>query len=130
MTPGRAMKGWKALAPRGTTGRTPLAQAAIVADLEAAAHEAARWPPQGQTRGGRGAHHDPRGIGLSPPFLAHATLEPMNCTVDMREGECEIWSETQASDRAVAKLAALGLARADSAFTAISSAEASVGAWR
>jgi len=33
----------------------------------------------------------------------------MNCTVDWREGECEIWVGTQASDRAVAKLAALGL---------------------
>src|SRR5256885_10528250 len=43
------------------------------------------------------------------PFLAHATLEPMNCTVDWREGECEIWVGTQACDRAVAKLAALGL---------------------
>src|SRR4029077_19092627 len=36
-------------------------------------------------------------------------LEPMNCTVDWREGECEIWTGTQACDRAVAKLAALGL---------------------
>src|SRR5256884_9624981 len=33
----------------------------------------------------------------------------MNCTVDWREEECEIWVGTQACDRAVAKLAALGL---------------------
>jgi isoquinoline 1-oxidoreductase beta subunit len=43
------------------------------------------------------------------PFLAHATLEPMNCTVDWREGSCEIWVGTQVPDRAVAKLAELGL---------------------
>ncbi|MBV8853734.1 MAG: xanthine dehydrogenase family protein molybdopterin-binding subunit, partial [Sinobacteraceae bacterium] len=43
------------------------------------------------------------------PFLAHATMEPMNCTVDWREDVCEIWVGTQAPDRAVAKLAALGL---------------------
>src|SRR5436190_24318311 len=43
------------------------------------------------------------------PFLAHATLEPMNCTLDWREDVCEIWTGTQACDRAVAKLAALGL---------------------
>ena len=43
------------------------------------------------------------------PFLAHATLEPMNCTIDWRQQECEIWVGTQAPDRAVAKLAELGL---------------------
>jgi isoquinoline 1-oxidoreductase beta subunit len=43
------------------------------------------------------------------PFLAHATLEPMNCTLEWREEQCEIWTGTQAPDRAVAKLAALGL---------------------
>jgi isoquinoline 1-oxidoreductase beta subunit len=43
------------------------------------------------------------------PFLAHATMEPMNCTVDWRKDQCEIWVGTQAPDRAVAKLAALGL---------------------
>jgi isoquinoline 1-oxidoreductase beta subunit len=30
------------------------------------------------------------------PFLAHATLEPMNCTADVREGSCEVWAPTQA----------------------------------
>ena len=30
------------------------------------------------------------------PFLAHATMEPMNCTVHFRKGECEIWVGTQA----------------------------------
>ncbi len=43
------------------------------------------------------------------PFLAHATMEPMNCTVHWHRGGCEIWVGTQAPDRAVAKLAALGL---------------------
>jgi isoquinoline 1-oxidoreductase subunit beta len=43
------------------------------------------------------------------PFLAHATMEPMNCTVHWRPDQCEIWVGTQAPDRAVAKLAALGL---------------------
>jgi len=30
------------------------------------------------------------------PFLAHATMEPMNCTVDLRPDRCEIWVSTQA----------------------------------
>ncbi|MBI4429935.1 MAG: xanthine dehydrogenase family protein molybdopterin-binding subunit [Ignavibacteriales bacterium] len=30
------------------------------------------------------------------PFAAHATMEPMNCTADVRNGRCEIWAPTQA----------------------------------
>ncbi len=30
------------------------------------------------------------------PFLAHATMEPMNCTVHLREDACEIWIGSQA----------------------------------
>lgn len=33
------------------------------------------------------------------PFLAHATMEPMNCTVHFRGNECEIWAGTQAIAR-------------------------------
>lgn len=33
------------------------------------------------------------------PFLAHATMEPMNCTVHCRKDECEIWIGTQAITR-------------------------------
>ncbi len=29
------------------------------------------------------------------PFQAHATMEPMNCTVRLTEGRCEIWAPTQ-----------------------------------
>jgi isoquinoline 1-oxidoreductase subunit beta len=29
------------------------------------------------------------------PFLAHATMEPMNITVRLNDGQCEIWSPTQ-----------------------------------
>jgi isoquinoline 1-oxidoreductase beta subunit len=30
------------------------------------------------------------------PFLAHVTMEPMNLTVKIEDGRCEIWSPTQA----------------------------------
>ena len=29
------------------------------------------------------------------PYLAHATMEPMNCTADVRADRCEIWAPTQ-----------------------------------
>jgi isoquinoline 1-oxidoreductase beta subunit len=42
------------------------------------------------------------------PYLAHAAMEPLNCTVDLREGHCEIWTGTQFQtvDRAAAAAAA------------------------
>ena len=38
------------------------------------------------------------------PFLAHATMEPMNCTVHMRKDACEIWVGNQALAREAAEL--------------------------
>lgn len=32
------------------------------------------------------------------PYVAHATLEPMNATADVKEGSCTVWVPTQASD--------------------------------
>ena len=39
------------------------------------------------------------------PFLAHATMEPMNCTVHVRKDGCEIWVGNQALARAQATAA-------------------------
>ena len=36
------------------------------------------------------------------PFLAHAPMEPMNCTVHLQADRCEIWVGTQIIDRAQA----------------------------
>ncbi len=30
------------------------------------------------------------------PYLAHTTMEPMNCTIDVRRDRCDIWIPTQA----------------------------------
>jgi isoquinoline 1-oxidoreductase subunit beta len=46
------------------------------------------------------------------PFLAHATMEPMNCTVHVRNDACEVWVGSQALARvqaAAAKTAGLPL---------------------
>lgn len=29
------------------------------------------------------------------PFVAHTTMEPPNCTADVRDGKCELWAPTQ-----------------------------------
>jgi len=39
------------------------------------------------------------------PFLAHATMEPMNCTVHVRKDGCEVWVGNQALPRAQATAA-------------------------
>jgi isoquinoline 1-oxidoreductase beta subunit len=46
------------------------------------------------------------------PFLAHATMEPMNCTVDLRPDGCDIWVGTQVpalAQGAAAKLTGLAV---------------------
>ncbi len=39
------------------------------------------------------------------PFLAHATMEPMNCTVHVRQDSCEVWVGNQVLARAQAAAA-------------------------
>ncbi len=43
------------------------------------------------------------------PYLAHAPMEPMNCTADVRRDRCEVWAPTQAAQ--AAKQAAQTLTR-------------------
>jgi isoquinoline 1-oxidoreductase beta subunit len=46
------------------------------------------------------------------PYLAHATMEPMNCTADVRNNRCEIWAPTQSADGARGAVAeAIGLSQ-------------------
>ena len=41
----------------------------------------------------------------STPFLAHATMEPMNCTARVRADHAEVWVPTQNAEAALAALA-------------------------
>jgi isoquinoline 1-oxidoreductase beta subunit len=106
-----AMKGMKALAPRWNDGaNAAVQQAQIVAELESAVREEGLMAARTGDPAGAAARAARRVEAIyHQPFLAHATLEPMNCTLEWREAQCEIWTGTQAPDRAVAKLAALGL---------------------
>ena len=63
------------------------------------------------TMPGRAARHDgdaPAGLAMATrkleaeyevPYLAHATMEPMNCTAHVRKTGCEVWVPTQAQGR-------------------------------
>ncbi len=58
---------------------TPGARVASVGDIEVGARSAARTVE----------------AEYQLPYLAHATMEPMNCTVRLASGGCEIWTGTQ-----------------------------------
>ena len=106
-----AIKGLKALNLRWHDGPNgTVQQARLVADLEAAAHRPGAVASHLGDAAGAMAHAASRVESIyQQPFLAHATMEPMNCTVHWRKDWCELWVGTQAPDRAVAKLAELGL---------------------
>ena len=71
-------------------------QARLWADLEEASH----GPGVTAQRTGDAAQALVRGEPVEAvyelPFLAHAPMEPMNCTVHATPGACEIWVGTQA----------------------------------
>ena len=45
-----------------------------------------------------GASEAPMEAIYEAPFLAHATMEPMNCTAHVEAGRCRIWAPNQAVD--------------------------------
>ncbi|WP_353199819.1 molybdopterin cofactor-binding domain-containing protein [Sandarakinorhabdus sp.] len=48
------------------------------------------------------------------PFIAHAALEPMNCTAQVKDGKCELWLSTQTPEDARRMVAlALGIKAED-----------------
>lgn len=107
-----AKQGLAAAAPQFDPGpNAKLSTADIVAQLAVASE-----------RSGAVARHDgdaAMAIARAPgkfdavyeqPFLAHATMEPMNCTVHMTRGKCEIWVGSQVpglTQAAVAKVTGL-----------------------
>jgi len=85
----------------------------IVADMEAASTKpgaiARREGDFAKGLAGAASHHE---AAYQLPFLAHATMEPMNCTVHVRKDSCEVWVGTQVITRAqavAAKVAGLPL---------------------
>jgi len=79
LSPGRDLTTEKMRAEYRALAQTPGAQAAAAGDLEAGFRSAVRTLE---------AEYE-------VPYLAHATMEPQNCTVRLSEGKCEVWAGTQ-----------------------------------
>jgi CO/xanthine dehydrogenase Mo-binding subunit len=105
-----ALRGLEALSVHWDGGaNAAVQQAQLVAELESASMQDGAvanrtGEPEQQLAGASDVHE----ALFHQPFLAHATMEPMNATAHVHDGLCEIWAGTQAPDRAVAKLALLG----------------------
>ena len=110
---GAAKKGLAALKIEWDDGpHARLDTAAILGELEQATHESRRRGAEHRRCRRRRWRAPPRKVEATyhVPFLAHATMEPMNCTVHVRPDGCEIWVGTQAIARvqaAAAKTAGL-----------------------
>ncbi|GFE82218.1 aldehyde dehydrogenase [Steroidobacter agaridevorans] len=109
-----AKQGLAALSPKWNEGaNATLTTASLVAGLRSASEK------QGAVA--RNDGQADKAIAAAPrkieaiyemPYLAHATMEPMNCTVDLRNGLCELWVGTQVPALAqgtAAKLTGLAL---------------------
>jgi CO/xanthine dehydrogenase Mo-binding subunit len=106
---GAAKKGLAALAIEWDEGpNAKLSTADIVADMAKASEaDGATVRRDGDVaKGLSGAALKLEAI-YQVPFLAHTTMEPVNCTVDVREDACEIWVGIQVMTRAQAVVAQL-----------------------
>ncbi|MFC3678403.1 xanthine dehydrogenase family protein molybdopterin-binding subunit [Ferrovibrio xuzhouensis] len=111
---GAARKGLAALSPGWEGGHTTLSTAELVADLSAGE----KTKGLVATQGGNSAAAMTKATkvletSFHMPMLAHAAMEPLNCTVHYRRTSCEIWVGSQGPGRARRQVAAtLGLSDA------------------
>jgi isoquinoline 1-oxidoreductase beta subunit len=101
-----AKKGLEALAVSWDEGRyATLSSKDIWADLRAASEkDGAVAKSEGDIAKGL-ATGDKFEAAYEMPFLAHATMEPLNCTVHVKPDSCEIWTGTQIMTRVQAEAA-------------------------
>jgi isoquinoline 1-oxidoreductase beta subunit len=72
---------------------------------ERIARDPSQWKIALQRGDPRAAHGTVLEALYRGPFLAHATMEPMNATADVRDDRCEIWAPNQAPTRCQAAAA-------------------------
>lgn len=80
--------------------------ATMEAELEAASHrEGATARTQGDVAAARSTGARTLEAIYQQPLMAHAAMEPMNCTVRLSQDRCEVWTGTQVPTRAQAAAA-------------------------
>jgi len=107
-----AFKGRDALAITWDEGPNGAVSSATIAAAlaDAAAREGAEGERTGDPKGALAQAAQKVVAVYDAPFLAHATMEPMNCTAVVRGGKCEIWAPTQSPQGAQQEAAeALGI---------------------
>jgi isoquinoline 1-oxidoreductase beta subunit len=110
-----AKQGLAAAAPRWDDGpNANVSSASIVADMMKASQNAGAAATSKGDAVKRLGEKGGRRIDAvyEAPFLAHATMEPMNCTVDLKPDSCDIYCGTQVpafAQAAAAKIAGLPL---------------------
>src|SRR5256886_1811062 len=103
-----AKQGLAALAIRWDDG--PNAKVSIADVVQGLADAASQRPgvvarKQGNVAGAIGLTAKQIDAVYQVPFLAHATMEPMNCTVHVRKDGCEVWTCSQVLSRVQATAA-------------------------
>ena len=108
-----AKQGLAAAAPTWQDGPNASASVEqIVKDMEAASRNAGAvarndGDATGQLAGAAGAAGAKRRVDAvyQMPFLAHATMEPINCTIDLKADQCDVYVGTQVPVAAQATVA-------------------------
>jgi isoquinoline 1-oxidoreductase beta subunit len=112
---GAARKGLAALSPKWDDGaHAKLSTGDLVAELDGGMKEAGLVA---KTEGDSAAAIDKAAkvhdFSFRMPMLAHAAMEPLNCTIHVRPDACDIWVGSQGPGRARRQVAkALGLSEA------------------
>ena len=99
---GAAQKGLARLQLQWDDGpNAQLSSADIVADMaQASARGAAQVRAEGDTAQALASASRVLEATYELPFLAHAAMEPMNCTVHVQPDRCDVWTGTQVITRA------------------------------
>ncbi len=93
-----AMEGRRALEVQWDEGPNANLTSAAISKLlaDAASQPGAVARKEGDVEAGLAGAATKIEIDYEVPFLAHATMEPMNCTADVRADRCDVWAPTQA----------------------------------
>ena len=93
-----AMQGRRALDVQWDEGPNAKLTSAEISKLlaDAAAKPGAVARKEGDVDAGLLAAATKFEVNYEVPFLAHATMEPMNCTAHVRADRCDVWAPTQA----------------------------------